>query len=51
MPFMTTLERLGHKNGLLEGIEVILKVKFGEEGLQLLPEIRELSVEQLRAVL
>jgi hypothetical protein len=52
MPFMTTPERLGRIDGLLEGIEFGLKLKFGEAGLRLLPEIKELEdVEKLRAVL
>ncbi|HYT88164.1 MAG TPA: hypothetical protein VEL76_05555 [Gemmataceae bacterium] len=52
MPFMTTPERLGLEKGLLEGIEALLEVKFGAEGLKLLPEIRALEDhEALRAVL
>ena len=42
MPFLTTPERLGLKKGLLEGIEVCLDLKFGEEGLSLMPELRAL---------
>jgi hypothetical protein len=52
MPFMTTPERIGMEKGLLEGIEVSLDLKFGEEGLKLIPEIKELGDhEVLRAVL
>jgi hypothetical protein len=52
MPFMTTPERLGRQWGLLEGIELGLKLKFGPEGLRLLQEIRQLAdVELLRTVL
>jgi hypothetical protein len=52
MPFITTPERLGRQWGLLEGIELGLKLKFGPEGLRLLPEIRQLAdVDLLRAVL
>jgi hypothetical protein len=52
MPFITIAERVGMEKGLLEGIEVSLEVKFGEEGLKLIPEIRELQDhEVLRAVL
>jgi hypothetical protein len=43
MPFMTTPERIGLEKGLLRGIEVSLDVKFGAEGLQLLPEIRQIQ--------
>jgi hypothetical protein len=52
MPFMTTPERIGRTEGLLEGIEQCLELKFGEAGLQLMPEVLQLTdVEQLRAVL
>ncbi len=43
---------MGVVKGLLKGIEVSLEVKFGAEGLELLPEIRELQDhEVLDAVL
>src|SRR4051812_30818132 len=52
MPFMTTPERFGWEKGLLQGIEVCLDIKFGAEGLKLMPEIRSLEDhEVLRAVL
>jgi hypothetical protein len=52
MPFITTPERLGLEEGLLEGIEALLDLKFAAEGLKLLPEIRELNDhEKFRAVL
>jgi hypothetical protein len=52
MPFITTPERLGLEKGLLLGIEACLKVKFGPEGLKLLPEIRQLEdVPLLQTVL
>jgi hypothetical protein len=52
MPFMTTPERLGLQKGLLRGIELCLKLKFGAAGLELLPEIRQLGdVSKLEAVL
>jgi hypothetical protein len=52
MPFVTTGERIGIRKGLLEGIQVCLKMKFGEEGLQLMPELRSIhDEEKLRAVL
>jgi hypothetical protein len=34
---------MGKKDGLLEGMEVSLRIKFGEEGLQLLPQLRQLD--------
>jgi hypothetical protein len=43
MPYITPTERLLMKKGLLKGIELGLKLKFGAEGLELLPEIRALS--------
>jgi hypothetical protein len=52
MPFITIVERMGIEKGLLEGLEVSLKLKFGDEGLKLMPELRELQDhELLRAVL
>ena len=52
MPFMTIFERVGRETDLLEGIEACLKLKFGDEGLKLMPELRELQDhELLRAVL
>jgi hypothetical protein len=52
MPFITIAERVGIEKGLIEGIEACLKLKFGAEGLELMPEIRELQDhELLRAVL
>jgi len=41
----------GEREGLLAGIEVSLEIKFGEEGLRLLPEIYKIEdVDVLRAV-
>jgi hypothetical protein len=52
MPYVTSIERLGHRRGLCEGIESLLRVRFGDEGLKLMPEIREIYEEEtLRAVL
>jgi hypothetical protein len=52
MPFITTPERIGRQKGLLQGIEVCLKLKFGAAGLELMPEISELlDHEVLEAVL
>jgi hypothetical protein len=52
MPFITTPERVGRRAGMREGIESLLKVRFGEEGLQLMPEIHEIHEEDtLRAIL
>jgi hypothetical protein len=35
MPHMTSMERLGLKQGLAEGIAAVLEIKFGQEGLPL----------------
>jgi hypothetical protein len=52
MPFITTPQRIGRLEGMCEGIEVALKIRFGEEGLKLMPEIRDIPEEEkLRAIL
>jgi hypothetical protein len=52
MPFIDIIERKGIEKGLLRGIEAMLKLKFGPDGLQLMPEIRALQDhEVLEAVL
>jgi hypothetical protein len=52
MPFITIAERVGMEKGLLRGIEECLQLKFGDEGLKLMPELRELQDhELLQAVL
>jgi hypothetical protein len=52
MPYVMSIEGVGRQAGLREGIETALKIRFGEAGLQLMPEIRTIYDEdQLRAVL
>jgi len=52
MPFITTPERVGQCTGMRRGIESLLRVRFGEEGLKLMPEIHEIhDEEQLEAIL
>jgi hypothetical protein len=52
MPFISIAERMTLVKGLLEGIEVALDVKFGAEGLELMPDLREIrDPELLRKVL
>ena len=56
MQYATRIEqsawREGLQQGLLEGIELGLELKFGGEGLKLLPEISQIGdVEILRAIL
>lgn len=51
MPFITTPERVGRREGLWQGIEWALEVKFGPEGIKLMPEIRTiLDLEKLHAI-
>ncbi len=41
----------GWRAGILEGIELILDIKFGADGLRLLPEIQQIKdVKRLKAV-
>ena len=40
----------GIKEGLLRSLEVMLRMKFGIEGLKLLPELKKLSVEKLEVI-
>ena len=51
MPFIDIAERKamekGREEGLLEGMEALLRVKFGAEGLELMPELRELRDQKL----
>jgi hypothetical protein len=52
MPFVTTPERVGRRAGMREGIESLLRVKFGDIGVQLMPEIENIHEEEkLRAIL
>lgn len=55
MPYVTSVERLakqeGLREGLLEGIKLGLELKFGNEGLQLLPEISQIQdIEVLKEI-
>jgi hypothetical protein len=52
MPFVTTPEWYGHCRGLRQGIESLLRVRFGEEGLKLMPEIHKVyEDDKLEAIL
>ena len=42
MPFLTIAGRMAMKEGLLQGIEACLHLKFGDQGLKLTPDLREL---------
>ncbi|MEK7396753.1 MAG: hypothetical protein AAB116_07430 [Candidatus Poribacteria bacterium] len=43
MPYVTSVEIIGIKKGLKEGIELGLDLKFGSEGLLLMPDINEIE--------
>jgi hypothetical protein len=52
MPYITSIERVGQCRGMRLGIESLLRVRFGDEGLKLMPEIREIyEEEKLEAIL
>ena len=52
MPYVTTGERIGLQKGLLEGIKMGLELKFGSEGILIIPEIQEIrNVDILKAIL
>jgi len=55
MPYITSVERLGRqaglREGLLDGLELALKLKFGASGLEIMPEIRQIyDVSLVRSV-
>ncbi|MBW4586257.1 MAG: hypothetical protein KME33_13805 [Aetokthonos hydrillicola CCALA 1050] len=52
MQYVTSFERSGIRLGVLEGIGTSLDIKFGSDGLSLLPEISQIEdIEQLRKIL
>jgi hypothetical protein len=52
MPFVTSIERLARREGVRLGIKTALKIRFGEEGLKLMPEIQAIHEEdKLEAIL
>lgn len=52
MAYVTSIERLARREGQREGIESLLRVRFGEEGLRFMPEIQQIHEEEtLRAIL
>ncbi len=52
MPYVTSIERVERRMGMREGIEGLLQLRFGEEGLKLMPEINEIHEEEtLRAII
>jgi hypothetical protein len=56
MRYITSIERRakeqGFRQGLLEGIELCLQLKFGNEGLEVFPEVSQIEdIEILKDVL
>jgi hypothetical protein len=52
MPFVTSVERAWHCIGMRKGIEALLKVRFDEAGLALVPQIENIHEEEkLEAIL
>jgi hypothetical protein len=47
MPFMGIYERTGMQKALLEGIEALLRLRFGAEGLERMPELREIRDHEI----
>ncbi len=50
MPYVTSLERIGIEKGMSQGmsnlIELLLNLKFGEESLTLIPQIKEIDNQE-----
>ena len=52
MPYITSIERVAEWRAFRKGIETALKIRFGDDGLKLMPEIREIyEAEKLEAIL
>jgi hypothetical protein len=47
MPFIDLAERVGIEKALLRGIEACLRMKFGAEGEELMPELREIRDHEM----
>ena len=44
-------EARGKREGIISGIEMVLEIKFGSEGLQLMPQISQITdLEQLKVI-
>ncbi len=51
MPYVTNIERIAIRQGLIEAIELGLELKFGDEGLELVPEISKINdIDTLKSV-
>ena len=51
MPFITSPERVWHDRGMRKGIATVLRLRFGPEGMALMPDVEDLYEEQLDTVL
>ena len=52
MPFVSTPERVGIRIGLRQAIEDVLRIKFGDRGVGLMPQVNAIhNADQLRALL
>jgi hypothetical protein len=52
MPFITTPERIGIQRGLRRAIEALLRLKFGDEGVALMPQLKEVyDADKLLSIL
>ena len=52
MPYITSIERVDYRRGLRKGIEAMLRARFGDDGLKLMPEITTVYDEaQLERIL
>ena len=52
MPYVSSLQLYRQRGSLRLGIEVALQIRFGEEGVKLLPKIEEIyNIEQLEEIL
>jgi hypothetical protein len=50
--YITSIERIGIKKGLMESISFNLELKFGKEGVRELPNINRIqNIEILRSIL
>jgi hypothetical protein len=47
MPFVNFIERRALEKGRLDGLESLLRARFGAEGLELMPELRQIHDHEL----
>ncbi len=48
MEYVTSVERIGYRRGLVDGIKLLLDAKFGREGVKLLSYTEKLDVGELK---